>query len=77
MRKLIYQFFNPMTGEIIEVHTLAEAQEIRKHEYPYTNFTIENIVLRECNPKLICIGENANGKRLFRYQTFDEATAAR
>jgi len=75
MRKLIYQFHNPSTDEIIEVSTLAQAQEIRKREFPYEDFTDERIVLRECNPKLLYLGKDENGKKQYRFETLAEAGA--
>ena len=75
MRKLIYQFYNPTTKEIIEVPTLAQAQEIRKHEFPYEEYTEERIVLRECSPRLIRDGEYEDGRPKYRYETLAEAGA--
>ena len=74
MRLLIYQFINPKTNEIVEVSTLDKAKEIRKHDFPYEDFTIENIVLRDCTPTMQYLGKDENGYKKFHYETLAEAT---
>ena len=75
MRKLIYQFNNPKTKEIIEVSTLAQSQEIRKNEFPYEGFTEERIVLIEDSPRLIYDGRNERGIKKYHFETLTEMLA--
>lgn len=75
MRKLVYQFHNPKTKEIIEVSTLAKAQEIRKREFPYEDFTEERTVLIEDSPRLVYDGRNERGIKKYHYETLTEMWA--
>lgn len=75
MRKLAYQFYNPKTKEIIEVSTLAQAQEIRKHKFPYEDFTEGRTVLHEWKPNLIFDGYNEDGTKKHHFETLTEMLA--
>lgn len=75
MRKLVYQFHNPKTQEIIQVSTLAQAQEIRKHEFPYEDFTEERVALIEDSPRLVYDGRNEKGIKKYHYETLTEMLA--